>query len=93
MNQHVTYRCPVCGYTGLTEPPRSSYGGGSYEICYSCGFEFGVTDDDRGFSYEEWRRLWVSRGMPWDSARFESPPPDWDPAQQLARLLEQTGDP
>jgi hypothetical protein len=68
------YTCPVCGYPDLTEPPRSS-DGGSYEICWSCGFEFGVTDDDRGYSYEDWRQQWIDRGMPWESQVLRPPPP------------------
>jgi hypothetical protein len=81
------FACPVCGYVGLTEPPRSDAGGGSYEICWSCGFEFGVTDDDLGFSYDEWRTRWVGRGMPWDSAALRPPPVDWNPKRQLEDLL------
>lgn len=80
-------RCPVCGYPGLEEPPRSSSGGGSYEICPSCGFEFGVTDDDLGFSYDEWRERWIAAGMPWDSAGIEPPPAGWDPKKQLEELM------
>jgi hypothetical protein len=78
--------CPVCGYPELTEPPRTEEGGGSYEICYSCGFEFGVTDSDLGYTDERWRRDWISRGMPWSSV--SRPQPDgWNPEQQLRRLL------
>lgn len=84
----LTFTCPVCGYPGLSEPPRSpKSGGGSYEICPSCGFQFGVTDDDRGFSYETWRSSWISRGMPWDSQGIEPPPENWNPKEQLERLL------
>jgi hypothetical protein len=83
----VTHTCPVCGYGGLDELPRSpNTGGGSYEICPSCGFQFGVTDDDRGISYDEWRRQWIARGMPWDSSDIEAPPDGWNPSEQLARL-------
>jgi hypothetical protein len=79
------FRCPVCGYPGLDEPPRSAESGASYEICPSCGFEFGVTDDDRGISYEQWRREWIASGMTWWSRR--PPPPGWDPRAQLRELL------
>lgn len=74
--------CPVCGFRELSEPPRSSTGGGSYEICPSCGFQFGVTDDDRGIPYEQWRANWIAVGMPWDRGSSD-PPPGWDPAEQL----------
>jgi hypothetical protein len=77
------YTCPVCGYPGLDEPPRSASGGGSYEICPSCGFEFGVSDDDLGFTYDEWRKRWIDSGMPWDSADIEPVPDGWDPRKQL----------
>ncbi|SDO66735.1 hypothetical protein SAMN04515671_1642 [Nakamurella panacisegetis] len=80
------YKCPVCGYPGLTELPRTNEGGGSYEICWSCGFEFGVTDDDRGYTYDEWRAMWVERGMPWDSGSLHPKPEGWDPQGQLADL-------
>ncbi len=42
--------CPVCGYKNLYEPayqPTPKGNLGSYEICPSCGFQFGVTDDER----------------------------------------------
>jgi hypothetical protein len=82
----VRYQCPVCGYAFLFEQPRSpNSGGGSYEICRSCGFQFGVTDDDRGFSYDDWPQLWIDAGMPW-SDQTSTPPLDWDPAIQLSGL-------
>ena len=82
----VTHLCPVCGYDGLYDPPRSpTTGGGSYEICPSCGFEFGVTDDDLGISYVDWRRLWIREGMQWQSVGRPQPH-HWDPATQLHRL-------
>jgi hypothetical protein len=83
----LTYRCPVCGFNGLTEPPRSERtGAGSYEICPSCAFEFGVTDDDLGYSDDRWRAEWIAAGMPWRSEGIESPPAGWDPRAQLTAL-------
>jgi hypothetical protein len=79
------YRCPVCGYVGLEEPPRTEESGPSYEICPSCGFEFGVTDDDRGISYEHRRAEWVAGGMRWWSRR--PIPAGWDPRAQLRELM------
>jgi len=52
--------CPVCGWPHLSELPRSQANGGSYEMCWSCGFEFGVTDDALGYSYDDWRWQWVA---------------------------------
>jgi hypothetical protein len=81
----MTYLCPVCGYDGLEEEPRPPSGGGSFEICPSCGFQFGVSDDDRGFTYERWRQIWIDGGMIWDKGRSPAPV-GWDPRAQLARL-------
>jgi len=83
---NMPYVCPVCGYPNLEELPRGEATGGSYEICPSCGFQFGVTDDDRGVTYEQWRASWIAKGMPWDSTGIEPPPPGWDPKRQLERL-------
>lgn len=79
--------CPVCGYPGLEEPPRSSGGGGSYEICPSCGFQFGVDDDDKGISHEEWRSRWAGKGLPW-SSRGIPKPKGWDATAQLAAVTK-----
>lgn len=86
MTTDVTFTCPSCGFSGLEEPPRSPSGGGSYEICPSCGFEFGVTDDDEGYTYASWRARWVERGMPWWASAWQGPPEGWDPRAQLPAL-------
>ena len=81
----MIFGCPVCAYDGLDEDPRTVAGGGSFEICPSCGFQFGVSDDDEGFTYDAWRKQWIDGGMEWDKGR--SPPPSgWNPVRQLARL-------
>ncbi|MCB1224187.1 MAG: hypothetical protein KDK99_00120 [Verrucomicrobiales bacterium] len=79
------HTCPVCGYPHLREEPRHRDGGGSYEICPACGFQFGVDDDDRGVDFASWRQNWVGRGMPW-SSRGIPQPQDWDPAALIATL-------
>jgi hypothetical protein len=76
--------CPVCGYPELHFPPRKLGGGHSFEICRSCGFQFGVSDDDRGISYEQWRKQWVANKMPWSSVT--KMPAGWDPKKQLENL-------
>lgn len=81
----MTYRCPVCGYPKLLESPRTRNSGGSYEICPSCGFQFGVSDEDRGFTYAQWREQWRAAGMKWSSR--QKPPPGWDPEAQLEGIL------
>ena len=80
------FTCPACGYPHLEEPPRSPSGGGSYEICPSCGFEFGVTDDDADYTYETWRQRWIDKGMKWDSQGIDPVPDGWDPVSQLRRI-------
>lgn len=82
------FTCPVCGYPGLLEPPYSPSGGGSYEICPSCGFEYGFTDGDSHYTFESWRERWVAEGMPWHSEWIEPRPQDWDPKAQLDRLRD-----
>jgi hypothetical protein len=72
--------CPVCGFGGLHQPARNEKGGGSFEICPSCGTEFGYHDTTR--SDEELRHAWVQAGARWHS-RSRPPPPDWDPYRQL----------
>jgi hypothetical protein len=74
--------CPVCDYPNLSEPPRSEFGGGSFEICPSCGFQFGVNDDAEGISYETWRRRWEARDMPWSGVGIK-PPANWKPVAKF----------
>lgn len=82
----TTHTCPVCDYPHLSEPPRSPSGGGSCKICWSCGFEFGVSDEDEGYTHGSWRAEWINAGMPW-SSHYGQPPVDWDPRAQLDRLM------
>lgn len=77
----MKHLCPVCGFPHLTEAPRSQSGGGSFEICPSCGFQFGVSDADRGFTHEQWRATWKKGGLKWSSQ--QTPPAGWDAAAQL----------
>jgi hypothetical protein len=76
--------CPVCGFPDLTELPRRPDAGASFEICPSCGFQFGVDDDDRGLTYAQWRAAWIKGGLPWSSTT--PPPSHWNAAAQLAHL-------
>ena len=70
------YSCLVCAYPKLKEPPRSPSGGGSYEICPACGYQYGVDDDDRGITPEQWRATWVKHGAKWTSVKIK-PPQGW----------------
>jgi NAD(P)-dependent dehydrogenase (short-subunit alcohol dehydrogenase family) len=81
----MSHICPVCGYPQLSEPPRSLSGGGSNEICPSCGFEHGVDDDDKGQSYASAREAWRRGGMKWAS-KGQAQSKNWKAATQLAAV-------
>jgi hypothetical protein len=72
------YPCPVCGY-GLDYPADD------FNICPSCGVEFGY--ETAGRSYHELRQEWVDRGAIWAS-RVITKPRSWNPYLQMnaARL-------
>lgn len=94
--------CPICGYPELLEPPFYSNGGGSYEICPSCGFEFGYDDFNhvdysketylyvREQCIKNWRKNWVEDGMKWNSKIKK--PNNWNPQEQLNKLIERGND-
>ncbi len=85
----MTHHCSICGYPALTEAPRSLTGAGSFEICPSCGYQFGVDDDDAERSHANWRADWLKRGAHWAS---KTPPPaQWDPATQAAGVTPKAG--
>ena len=85
VNDGSEHFCPVCGYSHLAEEVVSA-DGWSYEICPSCGFQFGV-DNENGITYEAWRESWVKGGMKWwdDSICH---PQNWDPIKQLSSISE-----
>jgi len=56
----MAHTCPVCGFAELTQPPYDSTGCASFEICPSCGTEFGYHDANK--SHEELRRRWLAAG-------------------------------
>jgi predicted RNA-binding Zn-ribbon protein involved in translation (DUF1610 family) len=88
--QTMKYICPVCGFPDLYDPPRSEFGGGSYEICPSCGFQFGVSDENDGLSYEEWREAWIEQGMSWQSKGIAQPA-GWNPTEQIRQIQIHSG--
>ena len=68
------YECPVCGYPELGEPPWTG-NRASFEICPSCGTEFGYDDAAGGDEarrpsvYNVLREAWIAEGMPWWAER------------------------
>jgi hypothetical protein len=77
----AVFGCPVCGYHGLTEPPHDAHGCASFQICPSCGTEFGY--DDAAKSHAALRKAWLDGGARWTS-RVIAMPPNWDGYSQLA---------
>lgn len=60
---NLTFRCPVCAHGGLDEDPSFS----TFEICPSCGVEFGLGDatirpEDKDARILKLRGEWQSRG-------------------------------
>lgn len=94
----MSHTCLVCGYQHLKEPPYKGHGFGSYEICASCGFQYGY--DDQGLPYkdtvkkgylEEYRREWSNKGYPWFSQSTRQPD-NWDGKKQLEQYLSEIND-
>ena len=69
--------CPVCGFE-MDEPPAH------YNICPSCGTEFGVNDVNVGIA--RLRQNWISRGMLWWS-KTDPRPENWSPVIQLGQRI------
>lgn len=61
----TTYMCPVCDYDKLTDPPTD------FEICPSCGTEFGYTDHTK--THAELRAEWIKGGRKWWSRHTKQP--------------------
>ena len=68
--------CPVCGYE-MEEGPRD------YNICPSCGTEFGL--HDLNSTIESLRQVWLENGPQWYSKVIPKPD-NWKPLLQLATL-------
>jgi hypothetical protein len=65
--------CPVCGYA-LEYPPDD------FNICPSCGVEFGY--ETAGRSFPELRAEWIATGAYWAS-HVDPKPKNWNPWGQL----------
>jgi len=53
----MKYTCPVCGFDNLEYPPED------FNICSSCGTEFGY--DDVNYTVPELRARWIKGGRQW----------------------------
>jgi hypothetical protein len=67
------FLCPVCGYTLSVAPT-------DFEICPSCGTEFGTNDQD--WTYEQLRSAWLANGAQWWS-NSHPVPDNWNPIAQV----------
>lgn len=72
--------CLVCGFAGLSEPPYDEHGCASFEVCPSCGTEFGY--DDATVRVEQLRQAWLDRGAGWWSSS-QPAPAGWSGVRQL----------
>ena len=70
------YDCPVCGYNKLRRPADN------FQICPSCGTEFGYMDAT--LSHAQLRQRWLDSGALWHSRRVP-PPYQWNGYGQLIR--------
>lgn len=80
--------CPVCGFENDFEPYEGELP--SFEICPSCGTQFGYNDHAatavaRAVRHAALRTAWIDAGMNWHSVA-EARPENWDPQSQLRRL-------
>jgi hypothetical protein len=69
--------CTVCGYE-MEEGPRN------YNICPSCGTEFGLHDVNT--TIDNLRAAWLAGGARWHSTAVPQSG-KWNPIQQLSKLL------
>lgn len=77
--------CPVCGFVFLNQDSRLPYyhGEGSIDICPCCRFEYAVSDDNYGYTFETWRWLWIRDGAIHCSRNALE---DYDAAAQLSNI-------
>src|SRR5580658_3712561 len=71
------YPCPVCNFT-MPVPPAS------FNICPSCGTEFG--NDDADWTSGQLRQAWLESGAQWWS-KSQPAPANWNPVEQVLPLV------
>jgi len=72
---------------GAHPPYDEQFGGASFEICPSCGFQFGYDDhpgaSGSATSFEEYRQRWVATGCEWWFSSRSRQPAGWNGTQQM----------
>jgi len=71
------YLCPVCGFTMEKTPA-------DFNICPSCGTEFG--NDNLDWTFSELRQAWLDNGAQWWSESTHAPN-GWNPIEQVLRVI------
>lgn len=71
----IKYHCPVCGFSELSDPPTD------FNICPSCGTEFGY--DDFAIDHQALRNRWIVNGAQWFAVDEWPEPHGWNPFVQL----------
>lgn len=99
-NDRGEYLCPVCGFAGYFRGDHFADKEGGVigtGICPCCFYEPGFDDNPAASagakdtlldSILSYRKAWTEQGMLWRGAPKVERPADWEPASQLARLLE-----
>lgn len=83
----MTYKCKVCNYDGLYDPPYDERGIASEEICPCCGFHYGYDEDSETEDINVlWRKRWIEEGYKWFSTSRPAPN-GWDAKEQLKELV------
>jgi hypothetical protein len=73
--------CPVCGYPNLDYPAMDPLSGNpSFDICPSCGCEFGY-DDATIQVKDSYRKRWIKNGAVWFKPELK--PQNWSLRDQL----------
>ena len=92
----MKYTCPVCGYNRMDDVAYYENGDASFELCFCCGFQFGVDDDveiedgiflSRSEAHDLYRSNWLK-----DGAKIFSDyafTPDQDAGEPLERMILQ----
>jgi hypothetical protein len=70
--------CPVCGFL-------MKYPAADFNICPSCGVEFGADDVDH--SIQDLQQYWIARGMQWTSP-VSPRPSHYNPLEQIKNLRQ-----
>ena len=58
------FKCPVCYYPYIRNDPAKQL----YDICPSCGIEYGYEDaglEGPAYYHKQLRKRWIAKGRPW----------------------------